>query len=667
METNIRILLTDTLPVLSVSDSIRNLLGYSAHDFLTAKVSFRNSIHPDDGDIEDELFSHPDADKAGQFNIRLRKASGRICCIRGSYTKTATEDGQVLALSLQDAKSLYRSQFDLSGTKASVNSIAMMENTDDFIYFKDRNHVFTGASQTLVTLCDPAEHWTDLLGQTDYDVFPEQYADIYYRLEKQVFSGIEVAHEIQETQTKDGHNGYVDNRKYPIRNEQGEIIGLFGIARDITAQKLAEAALAESEEKHHRLFTGMTQAVLYLDSNGVILSANPASEKILDTSLAQMLGKTFMDPDWIMIREDGSHVSRSERPEIEAINTGKIVGPVIRALSHRESTSCIWLLITCIPMFRPGESTSFQVYAILEDITTRRAAEQRYEMLFREMLNGFALCEIICDEAGVPVDFRYLVVNPSFGPITGLDGQAIIGRTVREVVPQVEQYWIDTYGRVALTGKPEYFENYSETLKKHFSTSAYQPAPGQFAMIVSDITTQKNLQIELEKIGHYDPLTGLPNRLLLLDRMQQAMAQCARSNQKIIVAYLDLDGFKTVNDSRGHSAGDFLLCKVSEHMGAVLREGDTLGRIGGDEFVIVIGNVSDVESCTLVLQRLLVAAGKAVDYKGVSLQVSASMGVTVYPQADSVSADQLLRQADQAMYRAKLAGRNRYCFFTKEG
>jgi PAS domain-containing protein len=107
-----------------------------------------------------------------------------------------------------------------------VNFAAMMDNTDDYIYFKDRNHVFTGASQTLVSLCDPAEHWTDLLGQTDYDVFPEAYADVYYRLEKQIFSGTPVAHETQETLTKDGKKGWIDNRKYPIRDEHGEIIGL---------------------------------------------------------------------------------------------------------------------------------------------------------------------------------------------------------------------------------------------------------------------------------------------------------------------------------------------------------------------------------------------------------------------------------------------------------
>ena len=174
---------------------------------------------------------------SGSFNLRLRQANGRIRCFKALYTKA----GQgVLELRLQDAKSLPRT---LSDAATTANFQAMMENTNDFIYFKDRNHVFTGASQTLVTITDPAEHWTDLLGQTDYDVFPEEYADVYYRLEKQVFSGVPVAHEVQGYRSKSGQQGWVDNRKYPIRDEHGEVIGLFGIARDITEQRRLETAL----------------------------------------------------------------------------------------------------------------------------------------------------------------------------------------------------------------------------------------------------------------------------------------------------------------------------------------------------------------------------------------------------------------------------------------
>ena len=248
LEAKISVVLIDQLPVLSVSDSINELLGFTAGDFLTARISLKNLIHPHDQDISETLFASDSPAESGGFNIRIRQANGRICCIKGFYEKRAGADGSgvILELLLQDAKSLKRT---LDEAVLMPSFRAMMENTDDYIYFKDRNHVFTGASQTLVSLCSPAECWTDLIGQTDYDVFPEGYADIYYHLEKQVFAGIAIAHEIQETMTNDGRKGWVDNRKYPIRDTNGAIIGLYGIARDVSVLKRSEVALLQNEKR----------------------------------------------------------------------------------------------------------------------------------------------------------------------------------------------------------------------------------------------------------------------------------------------------------------------------------------------------------------------------------------------------------------------------------
>jgi|JI10StandDraft_1071094.scaffolds.fasta_scaffold08666_8 two-component system sensor histidine kinase/response regulator len=274
LEANVCLALTELLPVVSVSDSMEALLGFTADDFLSARVSLQQQIHPHDTDIADMLFSPGEPSTSGTFNIRLRHANGRILCIRGQYSKEAGPKGLVLHLLLQDAKTLKRTMTDAS---SMVNFAAMMDNTDDYIYFKDRNHVFTGASQTLVSLCDPAEHWTDLLGQTDYDVFPEAYADVYYRLEKQIFSGTPVAHETQETLTKDGKKGWIDNRKYPIRDEHGEIIGLYGIARDITEHKQTEAAVKESNDRLNAVMANLTEGIIIADHQGQLIYWNPTA------------------------------------------------------------------------------------------------------------------------------------------------------------------------------------------------------------------------------------------------------------------------------------------------------------------------------------------------------------------------------------------------------
>jgi diguanylate cyclase (GGDEF)-like protein/PAS domain S-box-containing protein len=188
----------------------------------------------------------------------------------------------------------------------------------------------------------------------------------------------------------------------------------------------------------------------------------------------------------------------------------------------------------------------------------------------------------------------------------------------------------------------------------------------QYVALFSDITALKQHQAQLEHIAHYDALTSLPNRVLLADRLHQGLAQAQRRGQLLAVAYLDLDGFKAINDVHGHDVGDQVLVALSELMRQTLREGDTLARLGGDEFVAVLVDLADVAACEPLLTRLLAAAAQPVVVGDGSVQVSASLGVTFYPQAREVDADQLLRQADQAMYQAKTAGRNRYCVFDAE-
>jgi diguanylate cyclase (GGDEF)-like protein len=178
-----------------------------------------------------------------------------------------------------------------------------------------------------------------------------------------------------------------------------------------------------------------------------------------------------------------------------------------------------------------------------------------------------------------------------------------------------------------------------------------------------DITLQKAHQLRLEHIAHYDALTKLPNRLLMADRMRQAKVQARRRGKQLAVVYLDLDGFKAVNDRFGHQMGDRLLMVVADRMKQVLREGDTIARLGGDEFVALLADLTDRAAADDILVRLLGAASQPVQIDDLRLQVSASIGVTFYPQAEEVAEDQLLRQADQAMYQAKLAGKNcwRFC------
>lgn len=197
-----------------------------------------------------------------------------------------------------------------------------------------------------------------------------------------------------------------------------------------------------------------------------------------------------------------------------------------------------------------------------------------------------------------------------------------------------------------------------------------------FTVVIRDITARIEAQRALELshhaleqanaqlagMAHYDALTGLPNRVLLADRMQQALAQTERRDRVLAVAFLDLDGFKAVNDRYGHAAGDQFLVTMAGRLKAVLRDGDTLSRVGGDEFVALLGDLEKAQDVEPVLLRLVQAVQRPVELEGKAVSVSTSIGVALSPP-DRAEPDQLIRHADKAMYQAKQAGKNRWQYF----
>jgi diguanylate cyclase (GGDEF)-like protein len=167
---------------------------------------------------------------------------------------------------------------------------------------------------------------------------------------------------------------------------------------------------------------------------------------------------------------------------------------------------------------------------------------------------------------------------------------------------------------------------------------------------------------QLERIAHHDALTGLPNRLLFMDRLNQAVAQTRRVGRLLAVCFGDLDGFKPVNDQLWHEAGDFVLVEVADRMKDCVRTGDTVARIGGDEFVFLLINIQSTYECETILTRVLGAVALPIKFDGHSVSVTASLGVALFPQ-DDADPDTLLQHADQAMYQAKQGGKNAYRLF----
>ncbi len=190
-------------------------------------------------------------------------------------------------------------------------------------------------------------------------------------------------------------------------------------------------------------------------------------------------------------------------------------------------------------------------------------------------------------------------------------------------------------------------------------------AVGELASMVMDMVERKRAEERIEHLAYHDPLTQLPNRALLTDRLRQVMSEAKRSRHMLAVCYLDLDGFKPINDHWGHDHGDRVLIEVAQRLTGCVRAGDTVSRLGGDEFVILLGDLNDVDECEHALERIMDALRVTFMVAGHPAHLSASVGVTLYPD-DLSDPDTLLRHADQAMYAAKQGGRNRYHLFDPE-
>ncbi|ART83002.1 hypothetical protein CBP31_10505 [Oceanisphaera profunda] len=321
-----------------------------------------------------------------------------------------------------------------------------------------------------------------------------------------------------------------------------------------------------------------------------------------------------------------------------------------------------------------AEDGSISWYGMMTDITERKQVELALKVAnqqtqrFRQALDHVPSCIFMKD-----TDLRYTYANRATLELLGCNAATLLGSDGIQLLGPTMSAQLRQADREALRGEQSQaeFTFTSPTGRAvnflDIKTPIYDEADNRIIVgmlgIATDITALKANEQKLEHLAHYDPLTKLPNRLMLADRLHQAMLQADRHQQSLTIIYLDLDGFKQVNDRYGHTAGDHLLTTVAARMKAAIREGDTLARLGGDEFVAILLDIASLDVSMPLLERLLQAAARPVQLGHHRLQVSASLGVTFYPQPETQEPEQLIRQADQAMYQAKLAGKNRYFLF----
>ncbi len=428
--------------------------------------------------------------------------------------------------------------------------------------------------------------------------------------------------------------------------------------QDITKRKQMDLALRESNAYLENLINYANAPIIVWDTQFRITRFNHAFEALTGRIEQEVTGQSLA----LLFPPELAEYSM-------ALTTKTLSGErwetVEIKIQHRDGSvrTVLWNSAT---LFTEDGQTPIATIAQGQDITERKQAEQKLQLaasVFTHAREGIMI---------TATDGTIIDVNDAFSDITSYSHDEVIGQNPRLLSSgrHERQFYIELWQSLLEKGY-WYGEIWNrrkngEVYAVMQTISAVRDAEGNlrhYLSLFSDITLIKAREQELEHSAHYDPLTSLPNRALLADRLHQGIAQSRRRGNLLGVAFLDLDGFKIINDQYGHEAGDQLLIAVAANMKQTLREGDTLARMGGDEFVAELLDLVDVEASAPMLVRLLAAAAEPMQYGDLTLQVSASLGVTFYPQAENIDADQLLRQADQAMYQAKLAGKNRYHIF----
>jgi diguanylate cyclase (GGDEF)-like protein/PAS domain S-box-containing protein len=491
------------------------------------------------------------------------------------------------------------------------------------------------------------EGWTALIHPDDRAMMAAYFA------EEVLGRGEVFDHEYRISRHNDHSGRWVHGRGRIECDADGKAILMRGTIQDITERKRIETDLRQSDELF-QLFTQHAPAALAMfdrDMRYIAVSRRWCDDFGLQR--ADILGRSHYEifPDlparWVTVhrRALGGETVKAEEDRFD-----------------RADGSMQWLRWEVHPWLT-GTSDIGGIIIFTEDITTRKRSETRLQLaasVFTHASEGI----VIADPAGIILD-----VNDAFTHITGYTREEAVGRSTnllrsgRHGKEFYANMWRDLIESGHWSGEIWNRGKDGRIFAEMLTITVVRDKAGkthQYVALFSDITSEKEHEQALQRLAQYDLLTGLPNRALLRDRLHHALAQADRRGSILAVVCLDLDNFKAINDHHGHSVGDELLTTVAHRMKSVMRKEDTLARLGGDEFIAVFLDLDNPDQSVLAVSQLLDAASQSVSVGTLSLQLSASAGIACYPQAEEIDADQLLRQATQALYQSKIRGKNRY-------
>ncbi|MCQ8117328.1 EAL domain-containing protein [Methylomonas rosea] len=530
-----------------------------------------------------------------------------------------------------------------------------------FLYSHDTERIFTylGPSVEHILGYKPEELHRDCFDITTDNPI-NRIARTYT---EQCLAGIKPPNYEVEVRSKDGSLRVLSLNESPMLDDQGRVVAVNGLAHDITEMRSTQQALADSEERLRLSMQAAKQGFYDL---------NPQTGKMVtNAEYASMLGydpacfDTTID-SWIMrLHPDDRH--RVIETYQHYIN-GELDEYRLEYRQRCVDDSWRWVLSIGSIVERDAQNQPVRMLGTHTDITDSKMAAERLNLLAKVFENsGEAI--FLCDP-----NTRIVSSNQAYTTITGYRAEDVLQQTPSILkaghldISHYQRIWQALRENGYWQGEVWDTRKNGEIYPAWLGISAMYNTHGvisHYIGIFSDITERKAAEAQIEYLARHDPLTNLPNRTLLRDRFDQAMAHAVRNNTLVGLLFLDLDHFKNINDTMGHDVGDRLLQGIAERLVQCVREVDTVCRQGGDEFIIILTDIPDIDAITQIVLKILDQLTQPFLIEGVTLCTSFSIGVSLYPN-DGLNFHGLLNKADTAMYSAKNEGRNTFRFFSND-
>lgn len=409
--------------------------------------------------------------------------------------------------------------------------------------------------------------------------------------------------------------------------------------------------LDQANEKYRNIVEYANNAIFTVNEERIIETANRVSLALFGYHEDELIGKniTQLLPNFVSLQQTAAvHNGKGQCISCLAIKSNGLSFPVEISFGESRLTNKVTLIV------------------LVNDITERVRIEQGMRLMVRVFEDSYDAI-IITDTQGNIVN-----VNASFLEISGYSRDEVVGKHSRILKSQRHgaDFYAAMWQSITTSGcwRGEIWDKRKngEVYPKWLSISAVKDSNGvpvNYVGIFADITSRVEAEHRLRQLAHYDQLTGLPNRTLFLEKLNWAMEMATRNKNNLALFFLDLDRFKIINDTLGHQAGDQLLCEVAQRLRKVVRKVDTVARLAGDEFTVIIGEVKNTDEVDGVAEKILNCFASPVVLDGREIFITTSVGITYYPM-DGNNVDSLLKNADTAMYHAKSLGKNRYQFFS---